>query len=206
MLFKMIALERAAEQSRIKIRQVFVTQSRVLAGRVEEYFNKLVSTARTASGSAASDGGGDGQPPHQASTKTKDELLDLDDEADDDERLPGRWSELQDHHFPLFVTFDQVRPGLSPLEQPSLHTSQETLTIHAQSLYSFAGYLKGTMSSRTITLRSPDSNVDSKTGTPSSLLMTLSSNSTTTRSSQPLEKLTRDNNERPTSRRGRRVC
>lgn len=102
MLFKMIALERAAEFSRSKIRQIFVTQSRVLAGRVEQYFKKIAQTSQstnTASGASKSNLGVS-RPPE--------ELLDFDDEVEDDERLPSKWSELQDHHFPLFVTFDQV--------------------------------------------------------------------------------------------------
>ncbi|KAG8982207.1 hypothetical protein FRB93_008303 [Tulasnella sp. JGI-2019a] len=103
MLFKMIALERAAGNTGDKIRQIFVTQSRVLAGRVEEYFHKLVLSSQPTKATAEA-------PKGKGSTTTKpqQELLDLDDEVEDDERLPGRWSDLQDHHFPLFLTFDQL--------------------------------------------------------------------------------------------------
>ncbi|KAG8869862.1 hypothetical protein FRB98_002112, partial [Tulasnella sp. 332] len=103
MLFKMIALERGAEKESRKIRQIFVTQSRVLAGRVEEYFRKLSLSLRPASKTT--------EPTKcdaKASEKPEQQLLDLDDEAEDDERLPSRWSELQDHHFPLFLTIDQL--------------------------------------------------------------------------------------------------
>ena len=49
MLFKMLGIERAyAQKVEImpiaKPRQVFVTQSRVLATRVEEYFSKLLES------------------------------------------------------------------------------------------------------------------------------------------------------------------
>ncbi|KAG9026707.1 hypothetical protein FRB95_008543 [Tulasnella sp. JGI-2019a] len=103
MLFKMIALERAAQHSDTKIRQIFVTQSRVLAGRVEEYFKKLVLTSQSTKPTTALP-----TEESQIATKPQQELLDLDDEVDDDERLPSRWSDLQDHHFPLFLTFDQL--------------------------------------------------------------------------------------------------
>ncbi|KAG8875574.1 hypothetical protein FRB98_007728 [Tulasnella sp. 332] len=103
MLFKMIALERGAERESRKIRQIFVTQSRVLAGRVEEYFRKLSLSLRPASKTTEPMKG-----DAEASKKPEQQLLDLDDEAGDDERLPSRWSELQDHHFPLFLTIDKL--------------------------------------------------------------------------------------------------
>ncbi|KAG8979593.1 hypothetical protein FRB93_010040 [Tulasnella sp. JGI-2019a] len=103
MLFKMVALERAAEHSGTKIRQIFVTQSRVLAGRVEEYFKKLALSSHPTTAKA-------GVPEGDADivAKPQQELLDFDDEVDHDERLPSRWSDLQDNHFPLFLTFHQL--------------------------------------------------------------------------------------------------
>ncbi|KAG8843814.1 hypothetical protein FRB96_003722 [Tulasnella sp. 330] len=75
MLFKMLALERAAEQSRTRIRQIFVTQSRVLAGRVEEYFKKLVLSSQPANKTPGTTEG-----DANVSAKPQQELLDLDDE------------------------------------------------------------------------------------------------------------------------------
>ncbi len=51
MLFKMLGIERAytlRKDSMRKPRQIFVTQSRVLAGKVEEYFSKLLDSLATA--------------------------------------------------------------------------------------------------------------------------------------------------------------
>ena len=112
MLFKMLGIERAyTQQSEIssvaKPRQIFVTQSRVLATRVEDYFSEL-------SGSLA------------ATKKSKEELKELAAQqklqregngalydADDDvtwkASLPQKFSLLEDEHFPLFLTFEQVR-------------------------------------------------------------------------------------------------
>ena len=53
MLFKMLGIERAwvmhSGEDIPKPRQLFVTQSRVLAGKVEEYFLKLLDSLATAS-------------------------------------------------------------------------------------------------------------------------------------------------------------
>ena len=109
MLFKMLGIERAytlRKDSMQKPRQVFVTQSRVLAGKVEEYFLKLLDSLATAD-------------------KTKEELarlikhkkqqqddheglIDIDDDQNWRGDLPTRYSQLKDEHFPLFLTFDRV--------------------------------------------------------------------------------------------------
>lgn len=109
MLFKMLGIERAfqAQQHSIsKPRQLFVTQSRVLAGKVEEYFAKLLESLSTA-----------GQSPKEMakvakSRKLNEEeggLIDLDDDVAWRADLPQKFSLLQDKHFPLFLTFDRVR-------------------------------------------------------------------------------------------------
>lgn len=107
MLFKMLGIERAfqAQQHSIsKPRQLFVTQSRVLAGKVEEYFAKLLESLSTA-----------GQSPKEMakvakSKKLKEEggLIDLDDDVAWRADLPQKFSLLQDEHFPLFLTFDRL--------------------------------------------------------------------------------------------------
>jgi ethanolamine utilization protein EutQ (cupin superfamily) len=94
----MIGIEKLFEQMEevAKPRQVFVTQSRVLAQRVQEYYQNLVSASST-------------NLSH--SQKAQDEehvLADLDDEDAGAFGLPAKYSMLEDKHFPLFLTYDQV--------------------------------------------------------------------------------------------------
>jgi hypothetical protein len=84
-------------------RQVFVTKSRVLVGKVEQHFFKYF-------GSLAG-----GSPEHQdAFKRIKDRnvddgfLINEDDNPEWRNDLPQRYSELEDQHFPLFITFDAV--------------------------------------------------------------------------------------------------
>ena len=104
MLFKMLGVERSsASLSPKKLRQVFVTQSRVLAERVQEYYAKM----------AKSSGAGDrseGEIKQRATQRSQaeKELIELDDEDDSQSGLPKKFSELTDGHFPLFLTFDKV--------------------------------------------------------------------------------------------------
>ncbi|KII86508.1 hypothetical protein PLICRDRAFT_44106 [Plicaturopsis crispa FD-325 SS-3] len=108
MLFKMLGIERAWElhaDDVPKPRQVFVTQSRVLAEKVEEYFSKLLQSLATASASL--------QDLAKLSKSAKNQreeamLVDRDDEVNWRADLPGCFSELRDDHFPLFITFDQL--------------------------------------------------------------------------------------------------
>ena len=106
MLFKMLGIERAYSMFSEDLahpRQVFITQSRVLVGKVEERFFKYLESL-----SAGSSG-------HQ-NTFQRIRNRDIDDEfligEDDNEEwrsdLPQRYSELEDIHFPLFITFDAV--------------------------------------------------------------------------------------------------
>lgn len=110
MLFKIFGIERAAKTQNSPTgapRQLFVTQSRVLAGRVEEYYKKLsdfLQTGRLSKGELVK--------MHQAnlkkSVREEKQLVDHDEE-EWHEDLPKRFSELEDRHFPLFLTFDKVR-------------------------------------------------------------------------------------------------
>jgi len=79
-----------------RLRQMFLTQSHVLARRVEEYYMQLLHAAKFQYSGT-----------HQM-RPVEEDLLDLDE--DDDERgdLPAKFSELEDKHFPLFATFDQA--------------------------------------------------------------------------------------------------
>ena len=111
MLFKMLAIQRTWQQypdMRPKPRQVFVTQSRVLATKVEEYFAKLMWALEAAVYS-----------PEELRMMDKDieqeiEFVDQDDNEQWRSDLPERFSKLSDEHFPLFITYDRVRMSVSP--------------------------------------------------------------------------------------------
>jgi len=101
MLFKMLSIQRTL-RGHPKPRQVFVTQSRVLAMKVGEYFAKLMSSLEAAACS-----------PEEL------RMLELDVKRDtglinqnDNKRwrsdLPECFSELRDEHFPMFITYDRV--------------------------------------------------------------------------------------------------
>jgi hypothetical protein len=105
MLFKMLGIERTCRKlGGPKVRQVFVTQSRVLADRVEEYFNDLIQSCDADSQTVE-------ELEWRAAKRKEVEktLMELDEEDDSSSNLPSRFSELDDRHFPLFLTFDKVR-------------------------------------------------------------------------------------------------
>lgn len=122
MLFKMLGIENAStllgRKDSAKPRQLFVTQSRVLAGKVEEYFSKLMEALATAK-----------HTPKELARLAKNiqahreeaGLVDLDDDVNWRNDLPDRFSGLEDRHFPLFITFDRVRilPTVIANTQPS---------------------------------------------------------------------------------------
>ena len=104
MLFKMLGIERAyvmRKDSMLKPRQIFVTQSRVLAGKVEEYFSKLLDSLSTAERTLEELA----KSKHQ---QNEEGLIDIDDDQTWRADLPSRFSQLRDEHFPLFLTFDRV--------------------------------------------------------------------------------------------------
>jgi hypothetical protein len=119
MMFKMLNYEmmQVSPESVVngrKRRQLFVTQSRVLARRVQEYFEKLMESlsAATLTREAL-----ESLMKRNASDET-DELIDEDDGVDDGRTdLPKKFSELEDKHFPLFLTFDEVR-----ISRPEAHS------------------------------------------------------------------------------------
>jgi len=110
MLFKMLGIEHAWKQlpdTWDKPRQIFVTQSRVLATKVGEYFSKLMLSLEAASHS-----------PEELREMAKNieedtELIDLDDLDQWRSDLPRRFSELTNANFPLFITYDLVRVVIS---------------------------------------------------------------------------------------------
>jgi hypothetical protein len=109
MLFKILGIQRAWEMSTVdmpKPRQIFVTKSRMLATKVEEYFTKLLESLALA-----------GYTLHELAKlkaqSVQEGLVDMDDTPESQMNIPMRYSELEDEHFPLFVTFDRVCPHLS---------------------------------------------------------------------------------------------
>jgi len=105
MLFKMLSIHRTWQQypdTGPKPRQVFVTQSRVLATKVEEYFAKLMSSLEVAACSLEE------LRMLEKDAEQEIEFVDQDDNKQWRSDLPQRFSELQDEHFPLFTTYDQV--------------------------------------------------------------------------------------------------
>lgn len=101
MLFRIIGLDIAARKQGQTLRQVFVTRSRTLARKVRLDSLQFRQTETGSSDIPVQ------VPPLGPS------LLDMDENAEEEGLLPSKFSELNDSHFPLFVTYDQVRP--SPL-------------------------------------------------------------------------------------------
>jgi hypothetical protein len=86
-------------------RQIFLTKSPVLAERVEENFKKLKASLDVADLSAqelVSHTKESDQPQVHGLVSTRDRIdFRLD--------LPTKFGDLQDKHFPLFITIDKVR-------------------------------------------------------------------------------------------------
>ena len=102
MLFRMLGIQRAWQTQTPgmpKPRQIFVTKSRVLATKVEGYFAKLLESFALAGYSLE-------DLKRMQVQNTESGLMDVNDEDQAD--IPQRYSELEDNHFPLFVTFDKV--------------------------------------------------------------------------------------------------
>lgn len=110
MLFKMFGIERTWRRFPDmwdKPRQIFVTQSRVLATKVEEYFSKLILSLKATSYSPQE------LRKMRKNTEMEMELVDLDDIDQWRPDLPMKFSELTDDNFPLFITYDRVCTGQS---------------------------------------------------------------------------------------------
>ena len=82
-----------------KPRQIFVTKSRLLATKVQEYFAELLETLAFAGYSVE-------DLKRMQARNTESGLVDADDDNEVD--IPLRYSALEEDHFPLFVTFDKV--------------------------------------------------------------------------------------------------
>ncbi|KAG2096334.1 uncharacterized protein F5147DRAFT_839983 [Suillus discolor] len=104
MLFKILGIQRAWEMSAVdmpKPRQIFVTKSRVLATKVEEYFMKLLESLALAGYTLE-------ELAKMKARSVQEGLVDLDDLPDSQMNIPMKYSELEDKHFPLFLTFDRL--------------------------------------------------------------------------------------------------
>ncbi|KDQ17186.1 hypothetical protein BOTBODRAFT_29995 [Botryobasidium botryosum FD-172 SS1] len=105
MLFRMLMREKTPHGLDRRLRQVFVTQSKVLAARVQEYYRKLEATLENSARSI--------EEIRRIAAKVDeeeedDDLMGQDDEDDTRADLPERYSLLGDEHFPLFLTFNQL--------------------------------------------------------------------------------------------------
>ncbi|KAI6137060.1 hypothetical protein F5141DRAFT_1209364 [Pisolithus sp. B1] len=106
MLFKMLGIQRAwqlnSEDFDIpRPKQIFVTKSRMLAKKVEEYFVKLLQSLSLAGCTLE-------ELARLQSRHVDRRLIDDDDVPDTQSGIPQRYSELEERHFPLFLTFDQL--------------------------------------------------------------------------------------------------
>ncbi|KAG1806261.1 P-loop containing nucleoside triphosphate hydrolase protein [Suillus variegatus] len=104
MLFKILGIQRAWEMSAVdmpKPRQIFVTKSRVLATKVEEYFTKLLESLALAGYTLQ-------ELAKMKARSVQEGLVDLDDVPESQMNIPMKYSELEDKHFPLFLTFDRL--------------------------------------------------------------------------------------------------
>ena len=106
MLFKMLGIERAYSMFSEDLahpRQVFITQSRVLVQKVEELFFKYLESLNAGSS-------GNQNTFQRIRDRDVDDGFRIDENDNEEWRsdLPRRYSELEDNHFPLFITFDSV--------------------------------------------------------------------------------------------------
>ena len=108
MVFKILGIERTYDTGSFrgalaKPRQLFVTQSQVLAKKVEEYYTKLYQSHATAHLSSA-------QLKEMVSKNRtrRERMVDEDEEIFYTSTLPRRYGALEDSHFPLFLTYNHV--------------------------------------------------------------------------------------------------
>ena len=104
MLFKMLLIERTyqlSDGSQPRPRQMFVTKSRVLAGKVDEHFKTFLMSLSFPS---------DIEQPFPSKNDPADEenIVDEEDNTKWRNDLPQKFTKLEDQHFPLFITFDHV--------------------------------------------------------------------------------------------------
>ncbi|KIY72669.1 hypothetical protein CYLTODRAFT_388217 [Cylindrobasidium torrendii FP15055 ss-10] len=110
MIFKMLLVELTHPVTQRRPRQVFITKSAFLAQKVGEYYETLTTSISRASMTFE-------QLKKHAESNNIDAIEDEEDanrlenvERDQSWRadLPSRFSELEDKHFPLFITYDTL--------------------------------------------------------------------------------------------------
>lgn len=109
MTFKILGIERGWRRLQIgspRPRQVFVTQSRVLAEKVLEFYTKMARSLSEAVQTREELEACAARQIYQLGQG----LFDRDEEVYQRGDLPQRYGELKDEHFPLFLTFDHVSP------------------------------------------------------------------------------------------------
>lgn len=106
----MLGIERSAEAQGVpavvKPRQLFVTQSRVLADKVAEYYGKLQQSYSTENSTPAEL---KEMAAKGAVHQRRQRLVDADEEVYWEADLPKRYGALDDGHFPMFLTYEHVR-------------------------------------------------------------------------------------------------
>ncbi|KAG7450840.1 uncharacterized protein BT62DRAFT_1001654 [Guyanagaster necrorhizus] len=125
MLFKMLLIERTfqlMESDLPRPRQVFITKSRILAKKVQEYFVKLSSSLTIASRPSVDLMNLPRAPQYQDDSG----LIDVDDVVNWRTDLPAKYSDLKEKHFPLFITFD----GLCDMLEADMGVQMLTATRH----------------------------------------------------------------------------
>lgn len=94
MLFRIAAIQQAAEKQESTCRQLFITQSSRLVQHVSDAYGEL-------QGAITAETQGTNHMPS---------LRSVDAQVIDTSALPESFSELEDSAFPLFLTFEQVFP------------------------------------------------------------------------------------------------
>ncbi|KIN94752.1 hypothetical protein M404DRAFT_372448 [Pisolithus tinctorius Marx 270] len=108
MVFKMLGIQRAWEQvpSTRKPRQLFVTRYPVLAAKVEEFFTSLVESLALAE--RTQDELQSLRSQIRSTVEHPPRMMDPLNAVNYRPGTPRKYSELSDHDFPLFITFDQL--------------------------------------------------------------------------------------------------
>ncbi|KAI6128061.1 hypothetical protein EDD16DRAFT_1824810, partial [Pisolithus croceorrhizus] len=108
MVFRMLGIQRAWEQvsSVRKPRQLFVTRFPVLAAKVEEFFTSLVESLALAG--CTEDELRSIRSRIQSTKQQTPRMVDPLNALSYRPGTPQKYSELSDHDFPLFITFDQA--------------------------------------------------------------------------------------------------
>jgi hypothetical protein len=99
-----------------------------LATKIKEYYHSLRQTLNLSTKAPI------------AEAKNKDLDLWLTDDTDREKELPGKWSELQDRHFPLFLSFDHF----SALLEADLGTGHLSADSHSAETRRLNSMLSGT--------------------------------------------------------------